>query len=80
MGACQSPSVLTSTQAEMPVYEVAVDSVRDTRDVNNQSYYNNSNNTVDVDTTSGLSPNEYETFKASVSLLQIENLQQMYMK
>ena len=59
---CQSLSLIQNTQAEMPVYEVAFDSVRDTKYADADLY-----NTVDGDQTNRLSPNEYETFKSSVS-------------
>ena len=58
----QSLSLLQNTQAEMPVYEVASDSMTDTKDIDADLY-----NTVDGDQTKKLSPNEYETFKSSVS-------------
>ena len=58
----QSLSLLQNTQAEMPVYEVASDSMTDTKNVDADLY-----NTVDGDQTKRLSPNEYETFKSSVS-------------
>ena len=44
------------------MYEVACDSVRDTKDVDADLY-----NTVDGDRTDTFSPNKYETSKSSVS-------------
>ena len=65
MSGCQSMSIVQNTQAEMPVYEVASDSVGDTK-VDDGLY-----NTIDSDSVK-LFPTEFEKFKALVSSLKQE--------